>query len=776
MRAIFPSSRREFIAAMIHIGIYLSLPQQLRAQSPVDSTYRTSLREFTRDHAIFDSGAHLGQAIARVPLSGETDAPDGTVIETRAVSLDDGGATTTDWAEVATATGGVWFGILGVPRASSWYRAEARVQGSTMPAAQMTSRFAAGHVWAIWGQSNPQRLLHVEDEIKAQRGTVNRPGDMQVVKRTTVGSNTAKIFDIDNSLSEDISPALIDFANGFSAVRPGEKLRVLWHTQSGTSALDALTTPAEDTAYRAAGERDWNDELAIHALGTADGQQVGVVNREGWSVGIGNESISDNTHAQLFTGHDLDGNPTTPEAKGVPRFLAAQYGGLYDYRYTRYSTTSPAAGIDYGRETPAANVTSGGWYGTIDTGNGYNQRMMLLQKYGDSNNPEMLPWVGPDAGAWNGTTDRAHFDSGLDGRQRYASIMLHNLLQATGLASNPLPRLDYRYDDPDGVHADFGIVGFNLTTERLRRAAEGTLGNIPAIIPDLSVYGATVDPAEDHRTEVMGWAIDGRPARRAEIVRGAGPNGEDICRVYPNEGRFTYANSIVYGWAGETGHLVKEDFADRAYLNMLVVDMGQPRALLPALPVYLQGPFALPGTYEAPRAFTVAGGTAFADPNNLGPGTRSIRVEISGKVAPDSKRSGFATAHADNLQFSREPDGSLLLTSNNLLLSLQTDSGVMPYEVTKTVVAVIDLPNSRALIEVDGQRLAETGVVGGNFSGGRPFSFLQLWGAKNRAKGTFSSLKVWFNDAEGAGRPRKVIDGDADTANADPWKTGDDAA
>ena len=209
-----------------------------------------------------------------------------------------------------------------------------------------------------------------------------------------------------------------------------------------------------------------------------------------------------------------------------------------------------------------------------------------------------------------------------DGRQRLARIGMFYMLRQLDLIDTPLPRMDQRYDAPDGSAAFFGITGRNLTTERLARTAAGEPLNgvdgvtVPEIIPAIPGLAAS------HRTEVMGWAINGVTATDATIYTVTAQDvsdgmpftaGQKVCRVRPASGQtFGYADSIVYGYDRLPGYLAKEDYDNdvRAWMNWLTVDMGQ--ADLERLPVQFQGDiFTLPTTLPAPAVFEVDGDDQF---------------------------------------------------------------------------------------------------------------------------------------------------------------------
>ncbi|MCY1128077.1 hypothetical protein OU426_14530 [Frigidibacter sp. RF13] len=77
------------------------------------------------------------------------------------MSLNDGGATTTAWADIGTiSVGGTWSGQITAPHRASWFRPEVRPKNQPGVVAQGANRFGVGHVIAIWGQSEPERIIN----------------------------------------------------------------------------------------------------------------------------------------------------------------------------------------------------------------------------------------------------------------------------------------------------------------------------------------------------------------------------------------------------------------------------------------------------------------------------------------------------------------------------------------------------------------------------------------------------------------------------------------
>lgn len=762
-------SRRVFLSMMIQLGLSIGLVRQ--SQSAGGSSHTASVANFSRDRLVFDSGAQLGQSTAYVPVSGATDAPDGAVIQARAVSVDDGGATSSAWQNVSTAAGGAWFGTLQAPRNASWYRAEVRVKASTGAAQQTVNRFAAGHVWALWEQSNWAKLFYFNSTLAPLVGTVAADHDVQFVRAGTAAAGATIAYVYDGAPS--LSPAMVDMANALNAHRPGEKFAIACHVVPGTSMGDAMTSGAEDAAYSTAGGRDWDDEARINAAIVpelaATGRHVGAVFDMGWISVYAGTTAAVNETLPIFIGKDRHGAVVTPASYafspttgGLPRTLPLAYGGFYDYAYARHAWGGP-----HGRVHPtvaAAAVTTVADYSVPPSGDPeYDALIGLIDTtYGSAALPETLPFIGQTAGAERGTsdnsggwTDQLHMNEvSADGRGRLGRLGMAMNLKTLGLVGWDWPSLNGRLDDASGAYVDFWVAGRNLTTERLRRGEAA----MPAIAP--------------HRTDVLGWTINSVPVTRAEIVTGAGPAGEDVCRVWPITGSLTYGDNIQYGYGSLPGHYVDEDFTDLAWKNWLVCDVGQ--ADLPALPVQFRSADALATTLPTPVSFTVAGATTFRSPTKVMNGRTSVRAEVIGKLySSGGRRQGLSQGHT-NFQFYRQADDTLALSHS--AGTLRSGFTILN-DVVHKFVGVVDLVNDNAYIEIDGVRVASQSGLGSSISAftNREFSFLVRSGGTDKAHGTFESLKLWFNDADGLGTPFKTVAGGATTVNADKWHSGTDA-
>lgn len=155
-----------------------------RAWKPPMSGGGLTITDFSRDIIVYDSGAHIGNDFATVPVGGNGTA--GQVIQAQAYSVDDEGKTSTIWVDVATVSaGGTWAGTLSVLRNSSQYTLRAREKLNPGTVVETTKKFVVGHKWAIWGQSEDERksdpaFMHTTPPplltIKQQLYNLAKPG------------------------------------------------------------------------------------------------------------------------------------------------------------------------------------------------------------------------------------------------------------------------------------------------------------------------------------------------------------------------------------------------------------------------------------------------------------------------------------------------------------------------------------------------------------------------------------------------------------------------
>ena len=764
---------------MIKISLGLTAGRPLAQTGPGPAPFASAvLNEIARDMAVFDSGFHRGLSHAAVPLSGLTSAADGAVIEVRFVDADTG-TWTTSWTALGTASGGLFIGQAQAPRAPCWYRAEVRVQGSSAPAAQMANRLAAGHVWSVWEQSNWAKLLEIPGSTAGLYDPITYPGDVQITAR---GATLGQIVPVTeaNKGTAPVSPAMVTFANAWAALRGREKLLLVMQTKSGTGITDALT---RDPGESPTGTRDWDEDKAIHTAATDIGTPVGAVFVPGWEeahIGVG-AAIPGN-FMETFTGHNAAGvkvdlaavwggvprlpvrkladGSTTLLKSGVPFNLSDPTdGGLYDMTYSKVGYFGPHGN---NLSLPVAST-----YPTLASMPSYDTlpeatKFAAIVDAGkatwvSANHSEVLDYPGANIGAYRALTDTLHYDGDdRDGRQRHAALGLFFMTKMLGMHSYPVPALDARHDDPAGAYSDFAITGRNLTTERLRRAAAGTLGGIPATIPAIA----------PHRCEVMGWCINKRPVL-ADIQTASGhpvfPHGQSFCRVYANAGApITAVSEVRYGYGVWPGHLVQEDYDDRVYLNWLVCDVGQPHAVLPAVPVQFQQNVGLPTTLPVTELFKVAGTTHLRSLANATPPGTTAYFEARLRVDAFSAAGMELMGLGSDAFVLVNADGSVSLSGTGSSAAL-APAGTLSLGVFRTLGFVVDRTVGSAKLEIvdasTGAVLAtQTTVATGAFSGGRVNFFFRGGSGNALFNGTFEYARIWQNTSAPSGNPAHAIE------------------
>jgi len=721
---------------------------------------QVTIAAFSRDRTIFDSGAGIGQSAALVPLTGGGTA--GETVEARAVSQDDGGATTTPWTPVATIdAGGTWSGSITVPRGASWYRPEVRLAAAPSVAALGTNRFGVGHVIAIWGQSEPERIVSTFWDNTTPPAIT----DDEAVQVITGATATPVSRMITNAAP--LTAAAAALADTLIRARPGEKFAVIFHSVAGTDPRELVNDANPG--------RSWAADKALHDFATADGQQVGLAAMS-WFAAPG--SLGDAYGAAmfpLFAGRLIDGTPVSfPATITYPggSFPADHwFGELYDYAHTRWVPYGPHRFEIDADMRDATHVLGGAQQVNLANKQRARQswRAMLTLPAASMFLPlglEPVAYVNglPDgAGGW---TDFAHpAGNTADGTQAFARLTALAILQSAGLVPGPVPEFDQAFWEPSGAQVEVWSSAGPITTTRLARGEPP----LPATFP--------------HRTEVMGWQVNGEPAQNATIVAGR-------VRITPNGGgSFVAGDTIQYGEGGASGAIkFPEDLVEASWKNLPIVDPGIPG--LDGVPLRpLADPVVLANTLPATSAFfsTAPGGPFFVDPLNVPAGTTAITYAARFRVPslPGSTQILFAqTATGFDVE---------LMNSGNLRVTVEDGTGakMLATVVIQTGLAagvwhdlVISANQTAAVLRVNlnGAPFATlpfTGTGNGVFQSNRALSLLARSGATLQFVGDVEFARIWLNaTADGsapAGTPYKSVTGPAALANADPWKQGANA-
>lgn len=651
------------------------------------------------------------------------------------------------WSDIALIASEAWSGALTtVPRLSVWGKIEVRVKGSTAPAVRTPNRFGSGHVWALYEQSNLDRVFNPSIIVDL----TPRPPvlDAEAFQLFTVNRVThvapAPIY---VSAATPNSSATIAFANAFAASRPGEKLALALHTLEGISPMDMV----DDTLL----SRLWTDEVLLNNKITADGSRVGVVSWLGW-IAWNATQLGLNVMYPVVTGKDAAG---TPIAQGTNIVWGASPAFDLDHNLTEFYNWSYTKFALSGHHGRAIVVDQTGYATTADTGyEGYVSAWSNIPA--NPNFTQFLPYSfeasdgarGVDNGAGGWTDEPHHSGEVVEGLQRHGAVYMLATLKSIGLVNWPNPEFTSAYWEPTGAYVDYWIAGYNVTTERRRQG----LAAIPATYP--------------HRTEVMGWTIDGVPATNAVIVANAGGSGYSGVRITPTSGVFTYASQVDYGHGQLVGfQKYPQDYQDSWWLNLPVADMGQEGiATLPVKPLSTVG---IANTLLAPPQFTTTTGY-FQDPAALGAGVTSLRIEWVGSYTYTNQIRNF-------MSLNNRP-GMKVLQNGQLQMDWATTLDVTQKSVASltagqiyTIVMIYDLTAKTATLQINGvtdvvHTLVNTAT---NFASTNLVLLAALAGG-SPVPGVWSSIKVWKNDVTGAGAPYKTIAGNAATVNADPWKQG----
>ena len=505
------------------------------ATSTSQNADTATLNALPRDRAMFD-GTH---GPAGVPLSGTTDAGDGAAIEARAVSVDDGGATTTAWRQIATASGGSWSGMLDTPMSGSWYRADVRVRGSTAAPAQSAERFGVGHVIALWGQSELARFTLSSFNGVGAAPPVSDEGNLQVYwSENNDGSADwgapALLRGGQVTTADPQSKHAAALSNALNAAYPDRKFAIAVHARGGTSR--AQSAGASET-------RNWNGEVNIRDLAFPIAAMRPGVTFESWFF---NDIINANTGLEfvadkLFpyaTGLDTDGTADTDYPNHIPDLYGTTTHGVALHRY------DGANGIE--NKLFAA-------------------RRALRDLFASNPNVPAHLVQGLDMLAYaNAPGDAAHPDTGsgyIDGMVRLFRGLIAGALRAAGEGTWVQPQFDNAQFAGDASYVEVWSSAGDITTHRGLRGE-----TVPAGYP-----------------QVWGFRHNGVRVSRADIVGGR-------VRVYP-EGAASFADgdtiSFAADGAGADGfNGVSTNLANAVWKDHPVVDLGADTPpLLEAVPV-----------------------------------------------------------------------------------------------------------------------------------------------------------------------------------------------
>ncbi|MCX8507729.1 MAG: hypothetical protein ORN49_02425 [Rhodobacteraceae bacterium] len=713
---------------------------------------------FSADRIIYDSRAAFGANAANIPLAGAGTA--GQIVEARAQSVDDGGATSTAWAEIATiGAGGSWSGSLTVPRSASWYRPEVRLKASPGVLALGANRFGVGHVLAIWGQSEFEYITNPF----YSGGTLAAVADPEAVQIYYGASGSpARQF---VSTASPLTNACAALAASLIATRPGEKFAVILQAVAGTDprALVDDTDPS----------RNWANDKALHDLATADGRTVGLVTMSWFASPQGLAASYGEFMIQLIAKKTLAGAdafiPGTITYTGGSARADHWFGELYDYTKTKWVIEGPHR-FDIDADMIDATHLVGGaivqkWKNIELCRQSW--RAMLTSPAATMFLPAGLDAVtysngrSDGAGGW---TDMPHPSPTADGSPALAQLTVLGMLQAAGLCNWQVPLFDNCYWEPSGAYVEVWSSAGAITTTRLARGEAA----LPATYP--------------HWTAVMGFQVNGAPVQNASIVAGR-------VRITRNGGgNFIFSDVLTYGEGGAVGQMkFPQDQLNATWKNLPIVALaGTGLTGIPVKP--MPAAAALANTLPANPSFTtVTGlGTYFRDTANWP--TTGGKITLALDMALQNAGGTVYPFDMGNIHISGN-----ITTAGDLRLTLKDSAGTTlmsnvtvatyAWGVRKEVIVAIDLVALTCWVTVGGVTTAYTLAANSGIlaSASRRLRMLARENAAGgNCIGTFYRVEVWTDCLTGGGRPATDanlrangrIVGPASLANAHAWKNG----
>ncbi len=739
----------------------ISLGQGSGRGTPPQPLGNVSINSFSRDRAVFDSGAGFGRNVADVPLTGG--GSPGEIVQARAFSEDDGGASSTAWTDIATIDGtGGWSGTITAPRSASWYRPQVRLKVTPVVSAQGAMRFGVGHVIAIWGQSEPDRILSTFQDLPAPPAIA----DDEAVQIIFGAAGTPQRHFVRQGAP--YTSAVAALADTLIAARPGEKFAVVFQTVPGTDPRELVNDSNPG--------RSWAADKTLHDYATSDGQHVGLAAMS-WFAAPGNLGANyGEAMFPLFAGKKSNGTPvsfpaTITYGAGLSYHADHWFGELYDYAHTRWVPYGPHRFDIDGDMADATHYVGGASQPNLVNKQAARESWRAMLQLPDAvmflpRGLEPLTYLnGNDDGA-GGWTDYPHPSATTaDGCQTFARLTAAAVLQSAGLAGWSVPDFDSCLWEPTGAWVELWSSAGPVTTTRQAR------GETP--LPTTFA----------HWTEVMGFQINGQPAHSTQIVAGR-------VRVFPNAGSFSHADTLSFGEGGASGALkFPEDYAAGVWKNLPIVDFGVagldgiPVGAMPAASVLAN---TLPTT--AAKFTTSTTGPYFLDPSNLGSGVTGITFSLRFRVpalpvattfilfAQTSVGCDIELMNNGSLRFNVK-DGAAAKVLTNLVVSASVVAGVW-YDL----VCAVDQIQRTLIVTINGSIVATVPFAAsgnGAFQSARALSMLGRNNGALQFVGDVEYARVWLSVSGTGAIPAvaayKSITGPASLADADPWKLGANA-
>ena len=732
-----------------------------------------ALDDLPRDRMVYDSRASVGGSTAPVVLSGTALEP-GAVIDLRAWD----GAGAAALAEGATVAGadGRWSAVLDVPRTALWLHPEARADGGPWVRGPARRRLAAGHVIALWQQSEHHHMTLANNDTLPHPALAD-PEAVQMVGREWAGI----VHCADGAAG--MTGAMAAWADQWIRTVPGEKVLLIWQTQSGTSFKQL----ADDER---AG-RDWAADRALHDLGTANGATTVGLAYADWYAAPGSRGNGYVTSLlPLLFGNDAAGAPlpvTDFAYEGSDPALRYDhgFGELYgDYAATRWLFADPHRFESEAADTQLCRIA-------------VRRDWNVAGAAGRILPPGLAPvnYLNGDAGqngsedgsGWGDTTHPSN--ASPDGLHRLARLTALDMARGLGRIALDVPAFDRAEWEPSGAFMEVWSSLGPVTTERLARGE------------------APID-AENNpwATEVAGFRINGTLADRAEIVAGR-------VRVYPLAGgTFSGVEVVTFGENGAAGNpsgasaggwpLSKDAMKAGWWKNLPVVDVGAPvverLAVLP-MPDADVLRSTIGGTAMFARAADGGGiftrfrqDDAAAGATSVGTGRTALTARFAVEIDPSLGDSSYTIFEISS--------GQLLLRA---VANTTANAGACDLIVKDSAgagIGVINLPAgtlpfgsriefvlghrfddagrpSATWVKINGTLFEEDTPVAAGSSSGAWQSSRSLRYLPESAPGAFSALELWWSAEQApgevpAGAPDVLIGPDLAAVNAHPWRSG----
>ncbi len=632
-------------------------------------------------------------------------------------------------------------------------------------------------VTAIWGQSEHQHILLEFDDVLAKEELVDQDRvTFWWHDRTTGGAGGVHSVTLNDTTraTATVTAAMVAMGNTFMRQIPDRDIKIIMHTQSGTTPEEIMDDSYVATNLDGAPARRWQDDWALNAAATADGYVVDhpwhswFAAPGSWGTDYGQNMFAFIKGRDHLTGADLvysSGSPLVMNGISVSRTLR----DLYPHEPSWIATSGAHVSLPTEDLSNAITLSSGGGQASL-----LNKQTSTESWREVIRNPALATHFSDEVFALNGYangaddggvwTDQSHPTGLIDaGINRMARQMAHAIMRGAQVTAFDVPMITHAEWQPDGSYMEFWSDAGAITTYR---GGTGGAGN-----------------TFDHWTDVVGVEIDGVPAHRAEIQ----PNGR--VRVYPNTGVFTNTSLIQFGRGGASGW-VRHD--EDAYAGLWddypIVDVGLPD--LAGVPLAtLPDPVMLESTIVGVTSFqTSNAGPQFVDTSNVPANTSALTFRAVLVMDADTASNTPDVLTIGGLQLRLATivsQGRLRLTikdnaNTTLLNNVGTAMNVFPASVQHEVLMKVDLAAGRALIYLNGEAVP---VLDQTFTASDPRwstsrTIAMLGGVQ--FKGAVESLQLWLNEASldnvvPSTVPYKVVSGTAAAVNADPWKTGSDA-